>query len=408
VATRKPRPAAQGARRRSKSTPATSRAFTDAQLAELVKLRQAGSHYGAIAEALGCSAEAARRAYNNYHHLFETDAEQSEVKALLSARRQTRARALAQRQTTAVLDWALAQDAIMDRVRDVVADVKFTAVKLPAPPRPAHGHPDMTMELMVSDVHVGKRTPSFDLDVCRARLDRLVTVFLQELDRKRAHYNVHRVIVAFLGDNIENAMMHGLESLKGCEFGNSEQVWQAINLFFHQVLVPIAATGLEIDVVGVAGNHDREGEKQTYAEPGKSSLMWIVYNTLQLLCERAGFTNIRWNIPTGAYAVLQIYRDHILYEHGDFMKGGDRKTFRKRLADRSTQLGVVLRGLRLGHWHEYSCYDNGMAIVNASVCGEDSYSDVNAYGSRPGQVITYYVRTDNRDNDYYYSFLVQL
>lgn len=413
---RKPRTKSRrgsGAARRSKEQTATapegrSRVFDDDQLAKIVALRNGGAGWSAVGDELGVSAEAVRRAYNNYGHLVAASDTDLGVQAAIAARKQTRARGIAQRQLNQMLDWAAARDSLMDQVRDLLADTKFTQVKLPAPPKARTDRPGITAELMVSDVHIGKVTPHFNIEVCRARLRKLVTVFLQELERKRAHYNLDRIILAFLGDNIENALMHGRESAKGCEFGNAEQLRQCIDLFFHEVLIPVAALGVPIDLVGIAGNHDREDEHQTYHEPGKSALTWVVYKTMELLAQKAGLANVTCHIPEGAYAVLKIYRDHILYEHGHFMKGGDRKTFRNRLATRSAQLGVVLRGLRLGHWHEYSCYDNGMAIVNASVCGEDSYSDVNAFGSLPGQVITYYVSTTNRDNDYYYSFLVQL
>ncbi|WP_457849420.1 hypothetical protein, partial [Staphylococcus aureus] len=74
---------------------------------------------------------------------------------------------------------------------------------------------------------------------------------MREIDRKRAHYSVDRLILALLGDLIENAIMHGRESLASCEFDNPEQVRWAIELLYQEVLVPLAETGIPIDIVAI-------------------------------------------------------------------------------------------------------------------------------------------------------------
>jgi hypothetical protein len=128
-----------------------------------------------------------------------------------------------------------------------------------------------------------------------------------------------------------------------------------------------------------------------------------------MLTERLGYGKaVTWEITEGAYLTYDVYGNKFLLEHGDVPKSCDRGPLIGHLNKRSAQMGVALSGIRLGHWHTFSCYENGKVIVNGSVPGGDGYSDTLGYDSRPSQVINFYVRTDNRPSSYYYSFMVQL
>ncbi|MFV7887001.1 hypothetical protein ACNPMC_15060, partial [Enterococcus faecium] len=156
--------------------------------------------------------------------------------------------------------------------------------------------------------------------------------------------------------------------------------------------------GIPIDIVAIGGNHDRQEEKPTFNNPGKNGLTWIIYQVLKMFTDRAGFKHLTWHITTGVYQALDIYGTKILYEHGDRIPGGNTKVaLVSWMAKRGAQLNMLLNGIRVGHWHAFSSYENGAAIVNGSVPGMDSYADVNGLSAVPGQVISYYCQTKNRD-----------
>lgn len=391
----------------------TGHFYTTDQLAEIVARRQAGDTWESIAAAVNklygtdLSHNAVRFAYKRNEHLFAVAKDKVAINLLKETARVKRAHSQTAQRSKAVLDALNQQDDLLEQLKDMVEKLPKLAVG--KPPAPAKDKPGLTVEALISDVHVGKKTATFDVEVCRARLRLFTQVLMQEITRKQAHYNVERVILGILGDIIENALMHGRESMASCEFDNAEQVRYAIELLFTEVVTPLARTGLALDVVCIGGNHDRQEERPTFNNPGKNGLGWIIYTTLKMLADQAGFKHLKWHIPEGVYAVLDVYGDRILYEHGDRIRGDNgKKSFLTHLAHRSGQLGTLLKGIRVGHWHEFSCYDNGAVIVNGSVCGQDSYADVNGYNTVPGQVITFYVRTKNRPSAYYYSFLVQL
>jgi predicted phosphodiesterase len=292
-------------------------------------------------------------------------------------------------------------------IRESLKDLKLEKVKLPV--LPVRKGQKMTMELMLSDIHYGKKTKTFNLEVCRTRMKNLSTVFLQELQRKtKEGYNVERIILALLGDVIESYTMHGLESAVGCEFGNAQQCQAAITSLFNDVILPIARTGVKIDVPCVTGNHDRTEHSRTMNDPGLNNMTWIIYTSLQELCKTAGLTNVSFEIAKGSYIIGKVYENNILWEHGDNCKSPAKRSFEGLMEQRGRQNNVTVHFGRFGHWHEYAVFDRGRIIVNESVCGMDSYAEVKGFDSKAGQTINFYVETKNRPNCFYHSFAVDL
>jgi len=391
----------------------TGHYYTDGQIAEILARKVAGEDWKTIVNAINkvygidVTVHGVRKAYARNKDRFSVAKDKVAIEILKETARTKRANSHVMQRNKFIVEALVGQDDLKDQIQDLVDSLaKHKPIKRA---KPDTRKPSLTVEMLVSDVHVGKKTDTFNLEVCRQRLRLFTQVTLTDIARKSAHYSVDRIVVAILGDLIENALMHGKESMAGCEFDNAEQVRWAIELLYAEVLLPIAQLGIAVDVVCIGGNHDRQEERPTFNNPGKNGLSWVIYQLLKMLSDRAGLKHLTWHIPEGVYQVLDIYGTKILYEHGDRIPGGNSKVaFMNQLAKRGAQLGVLLHGGRFGHWHAFSLYENGAAIVNGSVPGQDSYADVNGFNSLPGQVITYYVKTKNRDNAYWYSWLVQL
>lgn len=266
----------------------------------------------------------------------------------------------------------------------------------------------MTIELLLSDIHYGKKTDKFNLKVCRDRMQNLTTTFIEEVKQKQKSFNVERLIIALAGDIIESYTMHGLESAISCEFGNSRQVQEAIESLFYDVLYPVSQLGLKVDVPCVTGNHDRSDLKKTYNMPGENHLSWIIYKMLESLTKAHKLDNLKFDIPKDSFTTLNIYGSNVLYEHGDELAGTKKDIILKHMEKRGRQLNKQIHMSRFGHWHEYVCFNRGQAIINESVCGQDSYAKVKGFDSTAGQTISFYVDTKKRPTSYYYSFPVFL
>lgn len=268
----------------------------------------------------------------------------------------------------------------------------------------------MAMELMLSDIHFGKKTKTFNIAILKKRLEHLSATFLDELKKKQKEgYNVDQIIISLIGDIIESYTMHGLESAISCEFGNSVQIQQAIDNLFDLVFLPIAMTGIKIHVPAVAGNHDRTEKNRTYNNPGETYVTWVIYNALKRYCELSGLKNVTFDIPTDSYTTYDLFGKHtMLFEHLDEIRSPTKDVCEKLMKKRGDQSGKVVKMLRGGHWHEYVCFDRGKIIINESGCGQDSFAKVKGYVSRSGQTINFYVDDNALPNGFLYSYPVNL
>ena len=247
-------------------------------------------------------------------------------------------------------------------------------------PKKAKTKKNMTLEALVSDIHYGKKVDSLEgnvvnLEVIRRRVRRLADSIIKEIHRERKSFNVERLILAMLGDVIENADFHGKESTKGCEFSTSRQVQESINSLYFDLILPIAQTGIKIDIPCLTGNHDRIDMNKTYVRPGEDNLTYIIYNTLELLCKQAGLKNVSFNIVIGLYTHASVYNNNIVYEHGDEVKGVNMASLIAQMNKRQGQIGKVVHFFRMGHYHEPISYGQGRLMINGSVPGQDSYAD---------------------------------
>jgi hypothetical protein len=217
-----------------------------------------------------------------------------------------------------------------------------------------------------------------------------------------------------MGDFIESSTMHGTESAKGCEFGNSRQVQEAMDSLFELIILPLAKTGINIDIIGVTGNHDRTEEHRTYHNPGEENLTWIMYNGMKKFCQYSGLKHISWKIPTNPYQLIDIYGENVLYEHFDNVKGNNLRSGIETLkSKRTNQLGKPISFIRGGHYHEPAEFGLGKITVNGSLCGNDSYADVLGYDCEASQTLNFYIKKEKTDSvkritSFYKRFLIQL
>lgn len=387
--------------------------WTDEQIKFIFKLKAEGYTYPEIAEKFNKkykdakrTAESIRGAYRRYKD--ENLGDDVLISNISSAHRAKLTRARIAKENRAILNSLITSEDLVKQIEDIVKKVKFTKVKTPRP-RKARSKKNMTMEVMLTDLHYGKKTENFSFDIARKKAKKMSEVVLDEIDRYSKNYNVEEVITFLGGDNIEGATIHGVESRIASEGSNSEQITQCIISLYEDYVVPVVSSGRQCSFVCITGNHDRDGKDKTMNLPGKEHFSWIIYNTLAFLCKKAGYKNVEFVIPEQVYYVRDIYGSAVLYEHGDHIKGGiTRNSCESHMAKRSKQVQKLIEFGRFGHYHERVEFGRGRVIFNASFPGKDSYSDILGYSSESCQTINYYIETEDRPTPFYHSFPVYL
>ena len=357
------------------------------------------------------SFDSVKKAYYKYADIGSI--EEYSLNAVVSNLRNKRSKSITARENKLLLEAWTSREDILEAIDAVVKKASKLSLKTPKVKKDAKKS-DMTLELLLSDLHFGKKTETFDLSVAKRRLNQITATVLKEIDRAKVHYNVERIIIALMGDIIESSTMHGVESAKGCEFGNSRQVQESMDSLFELVILPLTKTGLKIDIVGVTGNHDRTEEHRTYHNPGEENRTWIMYNGMKKFCEYSGLKNVSWTIPIKPYQMMQIYGENVLYEHFDNVKGANLRSGIESLkSKRTNQLSAPITFIRGGHYHEPAEFGLGKITVNGSLCGNDSYADVNGYDCAASQTLNFYIKKEKTDSVkrmtcFYKRFLIQL
>jgi hypothetical protein len=120
-----------------------------------------------------------------------------------------------------------------------------------------------------------------------------------------------------------------------------------------------------------------------------------------------GIKNVKFDIAEGLYTTYKIYGDLYLIEHGD-EAGGTIGKLESQFGKRQRQLGCIITGIRVGHWHTGAVLERGRVIINGSVCGSDDYSEARGYDTQAMQLLNFYCKTKKRPTTFYKSFSIYL
>lgn len=252
----------------------------------------------------------------------------------------------------------------------------------------------VTVELLLSDLQIGKLSSSYNTQVARRRLFEYARMALFQIEQKtQAGYRIERIVLGLLGDIIESDRKHE-NSAKATDSTTAEQIYDAVSGIFEFVIEPLARLGIPMDIVGIAGNHDWDGHGLNMFEPGKSQFSWPLYRTLEMLTSRCGYGHVTWNIPEGSYTVVEFYGQKALYEHGVGVANTE-NAMKAHKIKRSEQEREYITYFRMGDKHTVTSYNSGQLVVNGAFFGAGpgggEYSEIAGYASVPAQWMGFHV-----------------
>lgn len=312
------------------------------------------------------------------------------------------------KENKAILDYLEMTEDLIESVSEVIKSSEIKKVKLPKVAKNKKKK-NMGVELFISDVHVGLKTKTYNLEVCEKRVSKYTEDAIKDIQRHEKEYNISKIHINFAGDLIQGENLHGADSQHSCEFSDARQMAESIRLFFYKVVLPVAKLGHKVDIIGIAGNHDRQSKDRPITNAGERYLTYTIYKSMELLCIQSGLTNVSWDIPLKEYTYFDMFGHNFIVEHGH-AKGiqPNSNALEKQLLKRANQLGIIAKGIRIGHFHTSVVSNNGRHIVGPSPVSDDCFGDHLGYVSHPAMMINYYVETKERNTSFYHSFDVNL
>lgn len=269
----------------------------------------------------------------------------------------------------------------------------------------------ITIELLFSDLQVGKLMDDYDSEVAARRVDEWVSVALTRISQYQMQgYKIEKIVLAVLGDVIESDKKHS-NSGRACDIGTADQMKLSIEWLFNKVIMNLATVGAPMDVIMVTGNHDHDGHGLNMFNPGREHLSWPVYHAVKMLTQAANI-QAEFYIPTGSFQVYNLYGQNVLYEHGVGVATSE-AAMKKHVGNRINQLKEYITLFRMGDKHNISRFNNDRFVVNGAFFGDgrngEEYSSIVGYDGEPAQIMFAHVqRRDNFRTSIFDSLAIQL
>jgi len=197
------------------------------------------------------------------------------------------------------------------------------AKPIPMPKLKAKKSLEEVAVLHISDTQIGKITESYNTEVARTRLQKLIRKTIEITEVRRAGANINELRIFMGGDMVEGEEIfaHQAHEIDSSVF--AQAVKNAPEML-AQVVKTALANFKKVRVVTVPGNHGRNGSRGTRSHPETN---WdnVCYEVTKLhLTDTNGklLPRLEYEISDTFYIVDRIYSWGNLIVHGDQVTGG--------------------------------------------------------------------------------------
>lgn len=283
-------------------------------------------------------------------------------------------------------------EAVYRAARDGLLAIGHPDPLPPVPKKDKRKSPEVAL-LHFTDWQLGKRTPSYNSDICERRVQSIVRKTVKLTEVQRADHPVEKLRIMLGGDMIENVGIFPGQAYE-VDSGAFEQVFRAAALL-EQSIRFFLGHYREIEVDEVIGNHGRLGKKGDH--PREDNLDAFVYRIArEKIGDQGG--RVKWNVPEDFYAEVVEGEYRALLIHGDQVKqwGGTfpgHGLLKKATAWKAGGIDFRFKDLYLGHLHQpimLQMPDGGLLRMTPSTESGSKYASefVGAIG-RPAQRLNF-------------------
>lgn len=351
---------------------AKNESYTPEQKQLLIDLRQEGYTFGEISAHFFEELDVVKSAQNLssiYRYITKESKDKETVNSFIESRRKTKQNTRLRKRSNLILDHQIVYQDILKEIKKSISDLSIPKIPVRKPSKKTEvSH----ATLVLSDLHIGLKTRIHNKSLAEKKLSEIMGHFIKKCKRD----NPRKIVLACLGDNIENSGMH-----KGQEYSTDlmvgQQVSECMRLLWKYVYEPIIELGIPVLTIAVAGNHDRPTKDKQCNDIGKAYLSHPIFKSMEILCSR--YKHMSFHIEDGVYCII----DGCLYEHGDYAKGLlNIKGCIAHMARRQAQSGIKVTRFIHGHLHTEAIFNNGDIISNGTLGAGNAFGEALGFNTR--------------------------
>ena len=237
----------------------------------------------------------------------------------------------------------------------------------------------------IADPHIEKHIDptkvmhlnSYNVDIAKKRFSLATNRTIVEINNLKRDYKIKRVVLNFLGDNINGYIHDELKKTNEMPPIPAARLATELIVNFIKNIADHIPQDINILVICIAGNHSRLTEKKSYSLRLEQSLeYWMYLDIVKEFHERfVGYNNINIYIPTTEISQVNIGDFIITSSHGDhfnYRGGVGGLEIPMKTWDLKIQRTIPAHRRYIGHWHTFT--NSRKVLVTPSLCGYDEFA----------------------------------
>ena len=202
---------------------------------------------------------------------------------------------------------------IVDCIKEAVKPIDYKEPEFTIKEIKHEGKEEEQACLVISDVHVGKKTKTYNTNVFKQRLDKLIKSVIRITELLRNGYKIDTLNIIFSGDIVDGEGIYPTQSLH-IDQSVLKQVFQTGLPEFSKQIIFLSRFFKKINIHCTKGNHGRSGK---FADESSN---WDL--AFYEACKTAtqNYKNIEWNISYDWNHKFKIYDWKFLLVHGNQIK----------------------------------------------------------------------------------------
>lgn len=272
-------------------------------------------------------------------------------------------------------------DKIVDVVRDSIE--LLPPIELPTFYIPTEHHHEESALLLLSDVHIGKKTISYNPKVFLKRLKKLQGSMMSIISAQRSIRPIKKLIIVMNGDIIDAEAVYPSQSVDHIAIPIIDQIFTVGVPELTSFLLYCLANFEEVECICTRGNH---GQQNAAKWSSSKSTNWdfVIYKALEATTSNQ--PRIKWSINTKDWkSIFKVYNYGFLATHGNMIKRYYNSPFYGMTRQAERWSNAYRDKLRLdyilfSHFHSMDTgmrHNNLQIFVNGSFTTNDPYAEEN-------------------------------